>query len=166
MSLNPQGTVPVLEIDGLAIPQSLAILEYLEETRPTPRLLPKDPAARARVRILAQIIALETHVVTNMDVALHASSGDKDALSKWMAHFIKRGFDAFEAHLDHPATGRFCHGDAPGMADCCLVPQVRNAQRANIDTGAWPRLNAIFDRALEHAAFFETHPDRIAPTET
>lgn len=163
MALNPQGTLPVLEIDGHVIPQSLAIIEYLEETHPTPRLLPADPAARARVRMLAQIIALETHVVTNMDVAMHASAGDEDALSAWMAHYVKRGFDAFEAHLDHPATGLFCHGDTPGMADCCLVPQVRNAARAKIDTRAWPRLDAVYHRALNHAAFAETHPERIAP---
>lgn len=161
MALNPQGTVPVLEIDGLVIPQSLAILEYLEETRPKPRLLPTDPAARARLRILANIIALETHVVTNMDVAKDASGGGD--VSDWMHRYVKRGFDAFEAHLDHPATGAFCHGDAPGLADCCLVPQARNAERAGLDLSNWPHLQTIYQRALAHPAFVKTHPDHVAP---
>lgn len=162
MALNPQGTVPVLEIDGHVIPQSLAILEYLEETRPVPRLLPKDPAARARVRILANIIALETHVVTNMDVAKDACDGGD--VTAWMHRYLKRGFDAFEAQLDHPATGAFCQGDAPGLADCCLVPQVRNAERAGLDLSDWPVLQAIYHRVLTHPAFIKTHPDNVAPT--
>ena len=162
LELNPQGTVPVLKADGHVIPQSLTIMEYLEETRPTPRLLPQEPAARARVRLLSHIIAMETHVVTNMDVARDASSNDPDRLSAWMHRYLRRGFDAFESHLDHPATGEFCHGDRPGMSDCCLVPQARNAERAGLDLDAWPRLSTIYQRALQTPAFADTHPDRLA----
>ena len=160
MGLNPQGTVPVLEIDGVVIPQSLAIIEYLEETRPAQRLLPSDPTARARVRILSNIIAMETHAVTNRDVASDASDGGD--MTDWMQRYIARGFDAFEGHLDHPATGTFCHGDTPTMADCCLIPQARNAEKAGIDLGGWPQIATIYTRALEHSAFAETHPDRVA----
>ncbi len=161
MALNPQGTVPVLEIDGLVIPQSLAILEYLEETRSAPRLLPQDPARRARVRTLAYIIALETHVVTNMDVAKDASGGGD--VTEWMRRYVRRGFDAFEAHLQHPATGAFCQGNAPGFADCCLIPQARNAERAGLDLLQWPMLYRIYRRSLDHPAFATTHPEVVAP---
>ncbi|MEN8841156.1 MAG: maleylacetoacetate isomerase [Octadecabacter sp.] len=160
MALNPQGTVPVLEIDGLVIPQSLAILEYLEHTRPTSRLLPEDPSERVRVRMLAYIIALETHVVTNMDVAIDASGGGD--VTDWMHRYVRRGFDAFEAHLDHPATGTFCHGDAPSLAECCLIPQARNAERAGLDLSQWPLLNGIYQRGLDHPVFATTHPDIVA----
>ncbi|MCJ7874701.1 maleylacetoacetate isomerase [Phaeobacter sp. J2-8] len=164
MALNPQGTVPVLEIDGLVIPQSLAILEYIEETRDGPRLLPKDAATRARVRMLSFIIAMETHVVTNMDVARDASGGGE--VSEWVHRYLRRGLDAFEAQIDHPDTGDFCHGDTPGMADCCLVPQACNAVRAGIELAEWPRIAAIQERCLTHPGFSETHPDRVAPAET
>ncbi|MEK9529792.1 MAG: maleylacetoacetate isomerase [Gammaproteobacteria bacterium] len=160
MRLNPQGTVPVLEVDGVVIPQSLAIIEYLEETRPSSRLLPSDPAARARVRLLSHIIAMETHAVTNRDVASDAS--DWGDMTDWMQRYIARGFDAFEGHLDHPATGTFCHGDTLTMADCCLIPQARNAEKAGVDLGRWRRIAAIYSRALEHPAFAEKHPDTLA----
>lgn len=163
MAFNPQGTVPVLEIDGQIIPQSLAILEYVEETRPGPHLLPEDAAARARVRMLSYIIAMETHVVTNMDVARDASGGGE--VTDWMHRYLRRGLDAFEAQLDHPVTGVFCHGDTPGMADCCLVPQARNAQRAGLDLSKWPRIASIQARCLDHPAFSETHPDRMVPAD-
>ena len=161
MVLNPQGTVPVLEIDGLVIPQSLAILEYLEDTRPEPHLLPHEAPARARVRVLAHIIAMETHVVTNMDVAKDAAGGGD--VSDWMHRYVRWGFDAFEAHLDHPATGAFCQGDAPGLADCCLIPQARNAERAGLDLSQWPLLHRVHRRGLDHPAFATTHPDIVAP---
>ncbi|MEP2952632.1 MAG: maleylacetoacetate isomerase [Sulfitobacter sp.] len=163
MALNPQGTVPVLEIDGLTIPQSLAILEYIEETRDGPRLLPKDAAARARVRMLSHIIAMETHVVTNMDVARDASGGGD--VTEWMHRYLRRGLDAFEVQLDHPDMGAFGYGDTPSMVDCCLVPQARNAQRAGLEISNWPRIADIQARCLKHPAFSETHPDRGAPAE-
>lgn len=164
MTINPQGTVPVLKIDGHVIPQSLTIIEYLDETRPTPRLLPQDPAARARVRLLSQIISIETHAVTNLDVALDAAQGDQERFTAWMHHYLRRGFDAFEALLDHPATGCLCHGDAPTMADLCLIPQVRNAERVDLDLTEWPKLYNIYQTALPHPAFASTHPDKVAPT--
>ena len=161
MALNPQGTVPVLEIDGLVIAQSLAILEYLEDSRPTPRLLPEDRGARARARTLAHIIALETQVVTNMDVAKDASDGGD--VTDWMHRYVRRGFDALEAHLDHPATGAFCTGDTPGLADCCLIPQARGAERAGLDLSQWTRLHGIYRRGLDHPTFATTHPDVVSP---
>ncbi|MDF9301971.1 maleylacetoacetate isomerase [Tritonibacter mobilis] len=164
MALNPQGTVPVLEIDGLTITQSLSILEYLEETCPGPPLLPKDAEGRARVRTLSYIIAMETHVVTNMDVAMHAAQGDDTRLGAWQNHYFCRGLDAFEALLAHPATGTFCHGDVPGMADCCLVPQMRNVLRIGMDAAQWPRLARIADHAADNPAFAQTHPDQLATT--
>jgi maleylacetoacetate isomerase len=164
MVLNPQGTVPVLEIDGLVIPQSLAIIEYLDETQPGPNLLPQDAAGRARVRVLAHIIAMETHVVTNMDVAMDAARGDNFALTAWQHRYYRRGFDAFEAYLHHPSTGCFCHADAPSMADCCLVPQVRNAQRAGLDISEWPLLARVAAYAVNHPTFAQTHPDQLAPS--
>ena len=163
LALNPQGTVPVLKIDGHAVPQSLTIMEYLEDTRPTPRLLPRNPAARARVRLLSHVIAMETHAVTNMDVALDASGGDSDRLTDWMHRYVRRGFDAFEAHIDHPATGRFCQGDAPTMADCCMVPQARNAARVGLDLTTWPKIATVYAACLELPAFADTHPDKVAP---
>lgn len=165
MAMNPQGTVPVLENDGLTITQSLAIVEYLAETRPGQGqlLLPVDPGARARVRMLSHAVAMETHIVTNMDVARDASGEDPARLTEWMHRYLRRGLDAVEVHLNHPATGNFCHGDAPGMADCCLVPQARNAERAGLKLFQWPAIAAIYAECLTHPAFADTHPDRVSP---
>ncbi|MGH1466117.1 MAG: maleylacetoacetate isomerase [Cognatishimia sp.] len=162
MALNPQGTVPVLQIDGQTIPQSLAIIEYLDETQPGPRLLPQDPSERARVRVLSHIIAMETHVVTNMDVARDVAGADDAQLIAWQHRYFKRGFDALEVYLEQPATGVFCHGDNLSMADCCLVPQVRNAERAELDLSQWPKIAAIYARCLAEPAFEQTNPDRLA----
>lgn len=144
LARNPQGLVPVLEIDGLRFTQSLAILEYLDETRGL-GIMPADPAGRARVRALSLAIAMEIHAVCNLRVAKAAVrfSDGKIEMADWMRTFIAPGLLAFEAMLDDPATGRFCHGDRPSMADICLIPQLYNADRWGIDLSGLPKVQAI-----------------------
>lgn len=160
---NPQGLVPALAIDGLMLTQSLAIIEYLEETRPTPALLPPDAAGRARVRTLAQAIAMEIHSVCNLSVTTHVAAlagGDPDAVkAAWMRRFIETGLEAFERLLDHPSTGRFCHGDEPGLAECCLIPQLYNARRWGVDFTRWPGITKV-SRACATLGVIEiAHPE-------
>lgn len=160
---NPQGLVPVLDIDGERLTQSLAIIEYLAETRKDTGFLPIDPVERQRVRTLSYAIAMDIHPVCNLSVVsfVMANAGDAEAARRdWMRKFIGEGLAAFERLLDHPSTGSFCHGDRPGMADFCLVPQVYNARRWNVDLSACPRLVAIDERCAEIDAFARAHPDR------
>ena len=163
---NPQGLVPVLDIDGLRLAQSLAILEYLNETRPEARLLPKDAGERARLRTVAYAIAMEIHPVCNVSVANHAaeiSGGGEEAKAEWMRHFIPGGLRAVERLLDHSSTGRFAHGDAPGLADICLIPQLYNARRWGIDLSDMPIASHIDAEAQKLGAFARAHPDRVGP---
>lgn len=164
LARNPQGLVPVLAIDGLELTQSLAILEYLDETRAA-GFLPADAPGRARVRALAYAIAMEIHPVCNLRVARHAVDASAGAITMagWMSAFIGPGLAAFEAMLDHPATGRFCHGDRPGLADICLVPQLYNADRWGVDLAAMPRIRAIRAALDALPAVAAAHPDRHAP---
>lgn len=164
LARNPQGLVPVLDIDGLRLTQSLAILEYLDETRGL-GLLPPDAAGRARVRALAHAVAMEIHPVCNLSVARHAvdASGGAITMEGWMRRFIGPGLQALEAMLDHPATGRFCHGDTVTLADLCLVPQLYNAARWGVDTASLPRITAISKELDTLAAVQAAHPDRFQP---
>ncbi len=159
---NPQGLVPALEIDGQMLTQSLAILEYLNETRGG-SLLPADALGRARVRALAYAIAMDIHPVCNSSVARFAVTESKGAITTeaWMAQFITRGLAAFEALLDHPATGRFCHGDSVSLADLCLVPQMYNARRWAIDVTSWRRCLAVEANLLAIPAIAAAHPDHF-----
>ncbi|MBB3214040.1 maleylpyruvate isomerase [Herbaspirillum sp. Sphag1AN] len=149
-TLNPQSQVPVLEEDGHHLTQSLAILEYLEERFPTPALLPADPLQRARVRQLALEIACDIHPLNNLRVLrylkrdLEIAEAQKNA---WIAHWIKLGFAALEQQLAAGTAdmqrGRFCVGDTPGLADCCLIPQIFNARRFEVDMTPYPTLVSI-----------------------
>jgi maleylacetoacetate isomerase len=144
---NPQGLVPVLEVAGQGIlAQSLAILEWLEETQPGPALLPGDPWGRARVRALAGIIACDIHPIQNLRVLQYVKRSlgqDQSAVDAFARHWITLGLAAFKARLGEAETGSFCHGDTPGMADACLVPQLGNARRFGTDLAPFPRLLRI-----------------------
>jgi maleylpyruvate isomerase len=163
-ALNPQRNVPLL-VDGAArIMQSLAIMEYLEETHPAPPIFPRRPAERARVRSLALFVACEIQPLNNMRAQkqLIAQFGTgQEALSRWQLHWCELGFDILEAQLaKDPATGTFCHGDSPTAADCFLVPQVYNSQRPVVgaDLGTWPTIARIYEACLALPAFEQSLP--------
>lgn len=147
LALNPQGLVPALEEDGAVLTQSLAIIEYLEERFPEPPLLPKDALGRARVRAIALGIACDIHPLNNLRTLAYVTRdlGHSEAeRTAWYRHWIADGFRGIEGLLaGHPATGRFCHGDRPGLADCVLVPQVFNARRFECDLAAFPTITRI-----------------------
>jgi maleylpyruvate isomerase len=167
LALNPQGLVPALELDdGTVLTQSLAIVEYLDETHPQPPLLPPpaDPVGRARVRAFAQAIAAETHAVQNLKVlnrikALGHTQAEADA---WAHDTIAEGLAACEALLraGAPGAGPFCFGAAPGLADVCLVPQLYNARRFKVDLTAMPRLLAAEAACLTLPAFADAAPEK------
>lgn len=160
LARNPQGLVPVLEIDDISITQSLAIIEYLQETRTSAPFLPSDPVGRARVRSLAYAIAMEIHPICNLSVAAHvvAITDDQNSRGEWMRHFIQRGLAAFERMVESPATGLFCHGDSPTMADICLVPQLYNATRWDVDLSDYPITSKIGEACLNIPAFAKAAP--------
>src|SRR3954452_21472861 len=167
LGVNPQGLVPALEdtvvkASGQTLIQSLPIIEYLHETYPEPPLLPRDAVGRARVRGLAAIVACDIHPLNNLRVLryLHRTLGqDEAALAAWYNHWIAEGFGAIEALLAGDGrTGRFCHGDAPGLADIALVPQVVNAERYRLDLTPYPTITRIFETCMTLDAFAAAHP--------
>ena len=160
-AVNPQALVPALEDAGRLLNQSLAIIEYLDESRPFPPLLPKEAFARARVRALSLLVACEIHPLNNLRVLQHLKrvlGQNEDQVNAWYRHWIADGLAKLEAALADPATGRFSHGDTPGMADCCLVPQVFNAQRYQCDTTLYPRVMRINEECLTLDAFQRAQP--------
>lgn len=164
LQLNPQGLVPALVDDGNVLTQSLAIIEYLDETHPTPPLLPADPAGRARVRALAQVVACEIHPVNNLRILKYLEKEigiDEAGRNQWYRHWVAEGFTALEKMLaDNPATGRFCHGNTPTIADLCLVPQVFNARRFDVDMSAFPAIVRIDAECMQFDAFIMSAPEQ------
>lgn len=160
---NPQGLVPMLHIDGHDIAQSLAIIDYLDATRPEPRLIPADPAARAAVLARAMIIIADIHPVNNLRMLhyLKKEMGqEQGAIDAWYRHWIAEGFAALEALA--PETGLF-GGGTPDLTDVCLVPQMANARRFDLDLAPYPRLVRI-DAALQAIpAFAAAHPEQVKP---
>lgn len=163
-ALNPTNLVPTLVDGELAIGQSMAILEYLEEAHPEPALLPADAAGRARVRAIAQTIACDIHPLNNLRVLKHLKHGlgvDEDAKNAWYKHWIDVGLTSIEAMLaGNPATGRYCHGDQITLADVLLVPQVFNARRFDCDLSAMPTIGRIVDACSALDAFARAEPAR------
>lgn len=166
LELNPQGLVPALKIDGQILGQSMAILEYLEETRPDPALLPKDAAGRALVRWMTQLIVADIHPINNLRVGkyLRGPLGQGDeAVTVWMRHWMAEGFQALES-LVGAHGGAFCHGDTVSFADICLVPQMYNARRFGVELADFPRLSAIDEACATLPAFAASHPDHQVDT--
>jgi maleylpyruvate isomerase len=165
LAINPQGLVPALETDeGAVLIQSLAIIEYLDETCPEPPLLPVDPAGRARVRALAQLIACEIHPLNNLRVLKYLKDPlghDQPTIDTWYRHWVATGFEALEQGLSGASeTGEFCHRDRPTLADVCLVPQVANARRFDCDLTPYPTIRRIDAACLELAPFQAAAPER------
>ncbi|MDO4706468.1 MAG: maleylacetoacetate isomerase [Comamonadaceae bacterium] len=162
--LNPAGLVPALEVDGQALTQSLAIIEYLEETQGGPALLPADALGRARVRALAQAIACDTHPLNNLRVLQYLGQSlgvDEAQRTAWYRHWVQLGLGAVERMLaDDPRTGAFCHGDQPTLADCCLVPQVFNARRFGCSLDAMPTVQRIAAHCEQLEAFRRAAPEQ------
>jgi maleylpyruvate isomerase len=162
VGVNPQGLVPAWVDDNGMLAQSLAIMEYLDERYPEPALLPKAPHERARVRGLAQLIACEIHPLNNLRVLKYLKRSlkqDEDSVNTWYRHWCTVGLSALERQLNADAlTGQFMHRDQPGLADCCLVPQIFNAQRYQTDLTAFPTTMRIFNECMKLKAFDDATP--------
>lgn len=166
LARNPQGLVPVLEIDGLRLTQSLAIIDYLDQTRGL-GLLPAEAAQRAAALALAQSIAVDVHPVCNLSVAQFAtklSAGADNMPEAWMRHFIRPGLQAFEALLTNFEQAPYCTSTRPGLADLCLVPQLYNARRYGVDLSGLPCCLSVDAACADHPAFAAAHPDAQSPS--
>lgn len=167
--LSADGLVPLLDDDGELFSQSMAIIEYLDEIQPEPALLPGDPASRAHVRALAQSIACEIHPLNNLRVLkylVHDLKLDEDAKNGWYRHWVRTGLEAFERQLAHsPAGSVYCWGNTPTLADCCLAPQIFNAQRFDCDLSGLPRTMAAYEAGMRLDAFQRAQPSQCPDAE-
>ena len=160
--INAQALLPTLELDdGTRLNQSLAIIEYLDEKHPQPALVPKEPIARARVRSLSYLVASEIHPVNNLRVLQHLKrlGQTQEQIDTWYRYWIADGLAKFEADVKSGA-GKFCQGDVPTMADCCLVPQIFNARRFNSDLAPYPTTMRVFDACMKLEAFDRAQPSK------
>lgn len=167
--LSLEGLVPLLELDdGTRLTQSMAIIEYLEDMQPAPALLPADPLGRARVRALSQIVACEIHPINNLRVLKYLTKElkvEEEAKNTWYRHWVRDGLEAFERQLAAGPASLYCHGDTPTMADCCLVPQIFNAQRFKTPLDGLPRTMAVFDACMSLPAFQTAQPSACPDAE-
>ena len=160
--------VPMLEVDGERLSQSMAIIEYLDETHPQPPLMPADALGRARVRALAQSIACEIHPINNLRVLKYLTRELKvgeDAKNTWYRHWVRDGLEAFERQLAQGPDSTYCYGHTPTLADCCLVPQIFNGQRFNVNFDGLPRTMAAFDACMKLDAFQQAQPSACPDNE-
>jgi len=167
--VSPSLLVPTLETDdGERLSQSMAIIEYLDETHPEPRLLPADPLGRARVRALAQVVACEIHPLNNLRVLkylVNTLKVDEEAKNEWYRHWVRQGLEIFERELAQRPASTYCYGDTPTLADCCLVPQIFNGRRVNTDYSGLPRTMAAFEACMAHPAFQKAQPSSCPDNE-
>jgi maleylacetoacetate isomerase len=163
LSINAQGLVPTLQIDDLAMTQSLAIIEYLDDTRPSPPLRPSNPRDRAHVNSLAQLIACDIHPIDNLRVLKYLRTQfqrSEEDVREWYNHWIASGFDALESRIASGyRPGNFCWGNRPTMADICLIPQAYNARNYALDLSAYPTIQAVVRTAMENPAFSSATPE-------
>lgn len=163
-AINPQMRVPSVEIDGRVFGQSMALIEWLDETQPNPPLLPSDPLERLSARAFADIVACDIHPLNNSSVLKYLReefAADAEAVGAWYGTWVTRGFDALEVLA--PKQGTFLFGDTPGLAEICLIPQVYNAQRFNINLSAFPRLLEVSAACAEITAFAKAAPEAVKP---
>ncbi len=161
-AMSPTGLVPMLELDtGERLGQSMAIIEYLDETHREPPLLPADPLGRARVRALAQLVACDIHPLNNLRILkylVHALEVEEEAKNTWYRHWVREGLEAYERELAQLPASRFSYGDTPTLADCCLVPQIANGQRFNVNFDRLARTMAAYEACMALPAFQRAQP--------
>ena len=160
-AVNPQRLTPTLEADGATLTQSLAILEWLDETHPEPPLLPATPLDRAQVRAMAEIVACDIHPINNLRVlrALDAMGVEAQPVQTWARRWIIDGFNVLEKMIAKHGGG-WSFGDSPTLADCCLIPQIYNSERFGVDLAPYPAIRAVCEHAAQHPAFIAAHPNK------
>ncbi len=167
-AISTDGLVPLLEIDGAKLSQSLAIIEYLDETRPEHPLLPEDALGKAQVRALSQSISSEIHPLNNLRVLKYLTKElgvAEEVKNAWYVHWCRVGLESFERQLNARPPSTYCYGDTPTMADCCLVPQIFNAQRFNTPLDGLPRTMAAFEACMDLPAFDAAQPKNCPDVE-